>query len=304
MKYYLKHFIKKTLIFHLLLFLVCLSIGASEKGDKPISHRVMSCNIRVALPDDSAKGVGWDNRKDVCIEIIKRQNPDIICTQEVINVQDKDLAEAFPAYFSFGFAGPDMDAYPVGYHGIAKNVILFSKERYELISTGNYWLSETPHVAASKSWGTARARHCNWVRLLDKRTGKEFRVMNIHLDHISQEAKEAQIGMILNEASQYQKDFPQLLIGDFNARMENPVVKSITAAGWSDIYAEMHPENPNIRSYHGFKGLHDDSGDTGRIDFIFSFGPIKALDAKMIKDEIGGMYPSDHYFLMADIEIN
>ena len=289
------------------LFFACNGNKAGEDRKNDFiktNHRVLSCNIRVALPQDSVKGVGWDRRKDLCIEVIQRQQADVICVQEMLKVQYVDFCEAFPDYFSFGFIGPDMDQFSEGYHGIAKNVIFFSKSRYELMSAGNYWLSETPHIAGSLSWGSARPRHCNWVRLFDKHTGEEFRVMDVHLDHISQEARAAQIQMIVEEAKQYQKDFPQLLIGDFNANIYNAVIEMIRAEGWVDVYAEMNPDNPDINSYHGFKGLHDDSGDSGRIDFIFSLGPVKPIASELITDKEEEVYPSDHFFLMADIEIN
>src|SRR5690606_23215938 len=113
-----------------------------------------------------------------------------------------------PDHFSFGFEGPEMDAFTEGYHGIAKNPIFFSKKRYELLSAGGFWLSETPLVAGSKSWNTARARHVNWVRLRDKKTGADFRVLNLHLDHKSQLAKEEQTKLVLKEAKQYEGDYP------------------------------------------------------------------------------------------------
>lgn len=300
-----KYLLGTFLFLTLLSFVQCTQTEAtkeSETGGDPV-HRIMSCNIRVALPQDSLKGVGWDKRKDICIEIIKKQNADIICAQEVLKVQYEDISKALPNYFSFGFIGPDMDKYSDGYHGIAKNVIFFSMDRYELKSAGNYWLSETPHIAGSISWESARARHCNWVRLLDKHTGKEFRVLNTHLDHIAQEAKEAQTSMILGEAKQYQENFPQILVGDFNANVTNNVVKLIVSEGWIDTYAKINGIDEKENSYHGFKGLHDDSGDSGRIDFIFSYGPIKSLSSKLITDEIGGIYPSDHFFLITDLEI-
>lgn len=292
------------------IFLVLVFIGCSQLllAGNPVNtkkHRIMSCNIRVALPDDSLKGVGWDKRKDVCIEIIKQHHPDIICTQEVIGVQYEDMVNTLPDYYSFGFVGPEMDANPIGYHGIAKNVIFFSKKRYKFVSAGNYWLSETPEIAGSKSWDTARARHCNWVRLIDTYSGKEFRVMNTHLDHVAQLAKEKQIEMILNEASQYKTDFPQLLIGDYNSNISNNVIKMIRAAGWSDTYAEVHGEGEAGGSTHDFDGITVKAGKARkRIDFIFSRGTIKSIDSDLIKDTVNGVYPSDHFFLFADIEIN
>lgn len=298
----MKSILNKVLLMIVVVFSVVLATCANEP--KKNTHRILSCNIRVALPEDSVRGIGWDKRKNVCIEVIEKYQADIICTQEVLKVQYEDLSATLSDYIAFGFVGPDMDAFPVGYHGIAKNVIFFSKKRYQFVSAGNYWLSETPHIAGSKSWGSARARHCNWVRLKDIYTGKEFRVMDTHLDHIAQEAKEAQIRMIIDEAQQYQANFPQLLIGDFNANANNNVIKMIRNSGWTDTYVEANNGEENSYSYHGFKGMNRDAGDSGCIDFIFSFGPIKSQSSKLIRDEIGGMYPSDHFFLMADIEIN
>ncbi len=280
-------------------FLFASSISATNKK----SHRIMSCNIRVALDDDEAKGFGWSKRKDVCIKIIKSHNPDIICLQEVLKGQYLDIKKALNNYMSFGFEGPDMDAYPEGYNGIAKNVIFFSKDKYEYVSSGCYWLSETPLIAGSKSWGTARARHCNWVRLRDKSTNKEFRVLDLHLDHIAQSAKEQQIKLVMEESAQYDAKFPQLLVGDYNADMENEVIKTIKSSGWTDTFAAVNGEIEPGGTTHGFQGIKAKPGKNGRIDFIFSRGPIITKASKIVKDEIGGLYPSDHYFIYADIII-
>lgn len=299
----MKQFTTKMVV--LLIFIGCYHLLAARDSGGNSKQRIMSSNIRVALPEDSIKGVGWDSRKSVCVEVMKRYDPDIICMQEVIGVQYAYLTEALTDYYSFGFVGPEMDAFPVGYHGIAKNVIFFSKKRYKLVSAGNYWLSDTPEIGGSKSWGTARARHCNWVRLVDTYSDTEFRVMNLHLDHLSQEAKEKQIEMVLNEASQYSNDFPQLLVGDYNADMNNQVIKLICSSGWVDTYAQLHGEGEAGASVHGFEGVNDPSRKVRkRIDFIFSRGPVKSLHSELIKDNIDGIYPSDHFFLFADIEIN
>ncbi|MCH5599796.1 endonuclease/exonuclease/phosphatase family protein [Niabella ginsengisoli] len=90
-------------------------------------HRVLSSNIRVALPEDEAKGRGWSHRKEVCLQVIKKQQPDIVCFQEVLKVQAEDIRKAFPSFQLLGFDGPEMDAYKEGYHGIAKNPILFQR---------------------------------------------------------------------------------------------------------------------------------------------------------------------------------
>lgn len=290
-----------------LILIAALCICGAATAAKPVAHRVVSCNIRVALDADEQKGVGWSVRKKICVEVMKHQRVDIFCLQEVFAPQNEDIRKAFPGYIALGYDGPEMDAATgTAYFGIAKNMVLFSKKRYELLAAGTYWLSETPLIGGSMSWETARARHFNWVRLRDRRTGKEFRVASIHLDHISQQARTAQIEAFIAEAAQYPAGFPQILAGDFNSKPGNPVMEALEKAGWHDAWPEANGADA-VRepSFHGFKGeMYKAKGKPGPIDFIFLKGAgIKAVESHLVKDSVKGILPSDHYFLSADIVI-
>jgi endonuclease/exonuclease/phosphatase family metal-dependent hydrolase len=266
------------------------------------NHRILCCNIRVALDEDETKGVGWSSRKAICLDIIKDKKPDIICLQEVLKVQAADFAQYFSNFSLFGFDGPEMDAHPTGYHGIAKNPILFNKERYELLTAGTYWLSETPLIAGSTSWDTARARHANWVRLRERKTNRSFRVVNLHLDHVSALAKINQSKMVVDESAQYQPDFPQVLAGDFNSKFDSKVFDSLRAGSWKETYEMLYGEKEAGYTGHAFEGeKHKKGSEGGRIDFIWYKGSVKPVAAAIIKDQRGGKYPSDHYFMSSDI---
>lgn len=266
------------------------------------NHKVLTCNIRVALPEDDEKGLGWNTRRQVCVQLIKDQQPDIIGFQEVLKEQAAYLQQQMPKYVLFGFDGPEMDARPTGYHGIAKNPIMWLKQRYELLAGGTYWLSETPLVAGSMSWNTARARHVNWVRLREIKTGKEFRVVNLHLDHKSHEAKIQQAKLMATECSQYQPAFPQILTGDFNSRAGSDVFERVKTAGFVDSYAALHGETDPGVTAHGFEPIDSPRlAGKGKIDFIFCKGNCKPLTAGIIKDKPKGIFPSDHFFVSAEI---
>ena len=221
---------------------VLLSLaGTAEAGKKAESddgiHRVMTCNIRITGLEADAPYPErvWENRRDLCVETILSRRPDIICLQEAIYDSYAYLKEKLRGYAPYGFAGPEMDPYTEGYHFIGKNVIFFRRDRYEFASAGCYWLSETPLVGGSCSWNTTRARHCNWVRLRDKRSGRELRVLDVHLDHKSDEARREQIRMVMDECAQYAPDFPQILCGDFNAGIDSAPIGYIrTVDGWRD----------------------------------------------------------------------
>ncbi len=276
-------------------------------GPERSGHTVVTANIRVALAEDEAVGNGWDGRREFCATVIRAQQPDIVCLQEVLRGQFEDLQTAWPEFNGLGFHGPEMDAHATGYHGIAKNPIFYSRSRYELVAAGGFWLSETPHLPGSLTWGSARARHVNWVRLRVRDGGRQFRVLNTHLDHGSQPAREKQIGLILAESALYPVDFPQLLAGDFNVDATNPVRELVRQAGWDDTYAAIHgPVDPGF-TYHGFHGPEyrrmKPMSKTGKIDFVFVRGSVETHASEIIRDGREGRFPSDHYFVTARISL-
>jgi endonuclease/exonuclease/phosphatase family metal-dependent hydrolase len=268
-----------------------------EKG----THRVLTCNIRITgLSEDENTPGQWENRKEVCRDVILSQKPDIICMQEVIYESYAYMKKELKGYTSFGFTGPEMDPYTEGYHFIGKNVIFFRTSRYEMTGSGCYWLSEDPLIGGSLSWNTTRARHCNWLRLRDKKTGEEFRIMDIHLDHKTELARQEQTKLTIRETSQYAEDFPQILCGDFNSGPKKAAAGFLREAGWKDAYETLGI--PERNSFHGFKG-ENYKKPKPRIDFIFMRGAVQPVYCKMLTDTVNGILPSDHYFIVADLKI-
>ncbi|MCR5003715.1 MAG: endonuclease/exonuclease/phosphatase family protein [Bacteroidales bacterium] len=278
-----------------------LAFGTSCIAGKPNSHKVMTCNVRVAnIPEDDVDGKRWDDRKDYCLKTILKRNPDIICMQEVIYDSEEFFEEKLKNYYSFGFDGPEMDPYSEGYHLISKNSIFVKKSRYDILGGGQYWLSEDPLTGGSYSFGSYRARHCTWLRLRDKKTGVEFRILDAHLDHRVDSARACQTNILIRESAQYQEDFPQILCGDFNSGIQNAPFKMLKEAGWKEALEEINGPEEFGRTFHGFEGDARKKGKNRRIDFIFSRGGIKPIGCEVIKDNKDGMYPSDHYFIQAE----
>ncbi|MEO5804859.1 MAG: endonuclease, partial [Verrucomicrobiota bacterium] len=147
------------------------------------SHKILSCNVRVDVSADAKTGDSWAQRKEMCADIIKSQKADLIGLQEAQETHVKDLKSHMPEYDSYALSHGTADFHPV-------DAILFSRARYELISCGGFYLSETPHIIGTKSWDSALPRLVNWVHLKERSTGKEFRYWNTHLDHKGQQARE------------------------------------------------------------------------------------------------------------------
>jgi endonuclease/exonuclease/phosphatase family metal-dependent hydrolase len=256
--------------------------------------RILTCNVRYSGAKDGDNG--WMHRRDLCAKVIRLQNPDVICFQEMWAEQFADLVAAFEDFETFAMVDE-----PTGRHPM--NAIFYSGDAFRRISAGGYWLSQTPHVPGSRSWDSACVRLANWLRLQDRVTGAEFRVVNTHLDHVSQLARENQARLIVEDAAAYPDGYPQLLTGDMNADWTNDAIAIFRRGGWTDTYATVHgTENPG-HTFHGFLGL-DFVSDVGKMDWIFARGAVAVKDAEVISDSENGRFPSDHYFIAATFSIN
>ena len=285
----------------LIITALAMVVSCQSAKDECTIHRVMSANIRITgLEPDAGTVNEWDSRKEYMIDVIRSYSPDIIMMQEVIYDSYAYCKQQLSDYYAFGFEGPEMDPYTEGYHFIGKNVIFLRRDRYEIVSAGCYWLSEDPVIAGSISWETNRARHANWMRVVDRKTGKQLRLIDTHLDHKSTDAKVNQAKLIVREAAQYQESFPQIICGDFNSGKSTEQVVHFTENGWTDWYDALHDGVEYGRTGHGFKGKnHEKPGR--RIDYILTKGPAKALSCEVLTDHNGDMYPSDHFFILAEI---
>ena len=255
--------------------------------------KIMTCNIRTYGADDGDDH--WVHRKNFCAEIIRSRQPDIICFQEMWAEQFTDLKPAFPKFDAYGMIDEPLTRHPM-------NTVFYRKEQFDALSAGGYWLSETPHVTGSKSWDSANVRLANWVRLVDRASGRELRVMNTHLDHVGQVARENQARIICEDAASYPDDYPQVLTGDLNCDAHNAAIGVLKDAGWTDTYGAVHgTEDPGF-TYHGFEGpKFAASSKCGKMDWVFMRGGLTATGAEIISDDRRGRFPSDHYFVSADV---
>jgi endonuclease/exonuclease/phosphatase family metal-dependent hydrolase len=264
----------------------------------------MTCNIRGNINEKDTRN-NWANRKDFCLDVIVSRNPHIISFQELTGPQFRDIRPRLSAFDFFGLIDDPQGFSPV-------NCIFYRKEAFRIITAGGFWLSETPHIPGSKSWDCQYIRLANWIRLEEAGSKKEFRIMNAHLEHNQQKARENQARLLNENTAAYGDGYAQILTGDMNCDIQNPAVQSLIDNGWHDTYAAVHNIKEPGRTMHWFfgpecKGKQPDldwwSNDLGKIDWIFTRGNCKAVQAEIIQDARDGLFPSDHYFVSADIDI-
>ena len=267
--------------------------------------KIMTCNIRTSSANAKDGENAWPLRKDLCVKIVRGYEPDVVCFQEMDEDQFLDMTEGLPDFRSYGMADGVSGRRPV-------NTIFWLADAFDLVSAGGYWLSEKPHVPGSKSWGSACVRLANWVRLTERKTDAEFRVVNTHLDHVSQAAQVKQAGLIVEDAAAYSAAYPQLLTGDMNVDATYPALAAFRDGGWVDTYAQVHGTEDPGNTYHVFEGAAFDpqthrpfegKPPLGKMDWILSRGRWTVSESAIIKDHDNGRYPSDHYFISATLQV-
>jgi endonuclease/exonuclease/phosphatase family metal-dependent hydrolase len=277
---------------------------ATRPGEDASRLTLMTFNIRLGIAKDGEND--WDHRKEILFDVFTKYQPDVVGLQEAYAFQIDGIVQAHPKYASLGVGRED------GQSKGEFSSILYRKDRLKVLDQGTFWLSETPEVPGSKSWKTACTRVCTWARFEDGRSGRTFYFYNTHLDHISQEARERGIELIAKRMKARKSPDPTFLTGDFNAGEDNAAVAFVkgeppkagtTRAADSprlvDSYRSIHAQEKNAGTFNDWKGKT--TGD--KIDYIFVPASIPVLSADILHDNRDGRYPSDHFPMIAVIDL-
>lgn len=250
---------------------------------------VATCNLRYA-GDPSPNS--WPERRPALKALFDAYRPDVIGTQEGLYHQIKDLAADLPGYDWIGL-GRDG-----GSHGEFM-AVFYQRDRLEPLEFDHFWLSDTPRVIASRSWGNALPRMVTWVRFRDRSTGRELHFWNTHLDHEAQAAREQAAELIRQRIGQLPPDVPLLLVGDFNAVAGANRAYDILAreSGLTDTwFAARERRNEEANSFTGFEPLKHEGR---RIDWILARGASEVRATEAVTLRPSGRWPSDHLPIIA-----
>jgi endonuclease/exonuclease/phosphatase family metal-dependent hydrolase len=265
-----------------------LSSRADDAGGN--GFRVMTYNLRYA----SMKGSeAWPDRRPAMKALLKQQAPDLMGTQEGVYHQVRDLAADLPEYDWIG----------TGRDGGSRGefmAIYYRRERFEPLAYDHFWLSDTPEVIASSTWGNTNRRMVTSVRFKDRRSDKVFHLWNTHLDHALQPAREKAAELIKTRLAKIPSNEPVILMGDFNAEAtRNPVYDTLTQGiGFTDSwFAAAQRKNETLNSFNGFAKPVFNSA---RIDWILYRGEAEVALAEVVVDgSPEGRQPSDHHPVLA-----
>jgi endonuclease/exonuclease/phosphatase family metal-dependent hydrolase len=288
-----------------------------DPGSPPcaLNLRIMTFNIRYGTADDGDNA--WRKRRELLLETIRTDAPDILGLQEALRFQLDEMGAAFKQYGEIGVGRDD------GKQAGEYAAILYDKERLEPTESGTFWLSDTPEVPGSASWGNHVTRIVTWAHFRDRTCGRSLYVFDTHWDHESQISRERSAALLRERIrTRGAGADPVLVMGDFNVGEDHPAFLALVRGGGAeagagagsaagaaagaatgadsaqsgslslrDTYRVIHPDAGEVGTYHAFTG--DRKGE--KIDAILASPEWKVLDAEIIRVNHEGRYPSDHF---------
>jgi endonuclease/exonuclease/phosphatase family metal-dependent hydrolase len=259
---------------------------------------VMTFNVRGSFHDDGLND--WDKRRDLNIATIKKYAPDIIGFQEAQQGNVDDYAIHLSEYaVELGLISIRQTE---RYHQLP---IYWKHERFEKVQTGGFYLSETPDEW-SIGWESTLVRAATWVKLREIATGTAFMVLNTHFPH-EPEADSTRTKcavLIVKQLAKIAPDTPQIVMADFNTQPTSEAYQAFMKNGYVDTYTTAD-ETVAVNTFHGFAG-DDYEWKSGRIDWILTKDAaqcFRAVSCSVIKDAEPPLYPSDHYAVLAELDL-
>lgn len=246
--------------------------------------KIVTFNIRCDYGQDGKNGFSF--RKDLIRRKIEKENPEVICFQEVLPHVAEWLRTELAQYYAVGCG---REAALDG----EQMTVLFRKERFSLIHMDTYWLSPEPYRPGSRYAEQSNCpRTCTEVVLYDLEAKRALRVINTHLDHLYSEARRLGLLQILKriEEEKFLPELPVILAGDFNADPGDPELEPMNAPEIKDLTGETGI------TFHGFFLGEKPQ----KIDYIYLVGEQTRKQLSWIRtekweDHEGELWLSDHY---------
>ena len=278
--------------YFLLLLAAVASVTARAATEK---IRIMSYNIpmgNILVTDGNGRNT-WENRCAVIHQYLNDVAPDLLGMQEPVRQELCDILRGIPNYAMVGTARND------GKESGEYTAIIYRTDRFRVLDTGNYWLTETPDVH-SRVEGSSHYRIATWAFMEDLHSGARFLYTNTHLSYDSEPVRMAQIKVIkqhmLDLNNKYGKNLPHFFTGDFN--MKETEENYTYVLNWKLMLKDLWSSTRN--HYHYSTGKNTPSG---RIDYIYATRNVTSTYAQWDNRKTpDGFWMSDHDPLWADAQ--
>lgn len=271
--------------------------GMAQIEPTRATMRVATFNIRYDTADDAVRGP-WAERKHEVVAAFRALDADVVATQEGLLSMLKDLSALLGGEWAWSGKGRDVG-------GLGEHCALFyRRDRFRLLESGTFWLSETPDQEGSRSWGAACNRIASWIVV--GRVGAEHvktLVLSCHLDHVSAVARKNSCALVVQKTRDLFLWFgcsASVVMGDFNTtpEAEPECAAPFAQSPLRDAIVEAPDCRVGAGTFHNFTG----TPVTGRIDWIWLGGFCKAVRVSVYACKQGKYWPSDHFPVWCELK--
>lgn len=253
---------------------------------------LISSNIRFDNPADGDNA--WPHRRSLLAQTLLAHSPDVIATQEGRFNQLKDFETLLTDY-------KIVDHHRSWIKERMYPTFFIRKNLFEVIKSEDLWLSETPDVAGSMSFGSSFPRLMTWMKIQPKNSDVNLLFVNTHLDHVKPETRHEQIKVFSDQIFRLKENGSKLIImGDFNDSPDSHV-RHILAGKFSGIQDSWKLFNSiEETSHHAFNG---ECQNGSRIDWILVDENLRVDNCFLDKSKVEGKYPSDHFPVVCKLSL-
>ncbi len=236
-----------------------------------------SFNIRYDNPEDGVHN--WRYRKDSVAAFIRTHRLDVVGMQEVLHNQLEDLKDRLPGYTAVGVGRED------GKTKGEYSPLFFRTDRFDLVDSHTFWLSQYPDSAGFIGWDGACTRIATWAKLRDKQSGKTLLAINTHFDHVGKEARRKGALLIIDRVKKLAQGCPVVLTGDFNVSEKWEAYQTITSNSFilRDSYKIAEKKEGVPYTFHDFGQLP--MREREKIDFLFVTPGICVMSVLIPKED-------------------
>jgi endonuclease/exonuclease/phosphatase family metal-dependent hydrolase len=275
---------------------------------------VVSFNIRNGVAFDGLDS--WPFRRRATAQALARLTADLLGLQEVYAFQERYLVHSLQSFAATG-AGRSARG------GGERCSVLHRQARLRLEASRTRWLSDTPDMPGSRTWGNPLPRVVTLCRFVDEASGRRFAFADLHLDGASAASRERAAEALLGWLD---PDLPWLVTGDLNETPDGAAVRLFAAAGLRDLIAEQQATSvereDSAAEWPANVVAHDVAGgeptraeqvatEQGfgriaagrRIDYVLASGHWRLDHAWVARHRPGGRFPSDHWPVAARLSL-
>lgn len=233
---------------------------------------------------------------------------DLICTQEGLPFQLQAIKNEWDVFNYVGvgrYNGVEVDREHESGSG-EHCAIFYDESKFALIDHGTFWLSDTPDVPGSMSWGNDLARIVTWACWEIRSTRIRFYTFNTHF-HWGEHFQRKAALLLSDRIRSWAQGNPVVLAGDFNCLPETEPWKILTGQigdkckgdfPLSDCWQALDMTEASGGTSHSFTGQPEN-----RIDWILVSSHFDVRAVERLEYNQAGRYPSDHFPILATLEL-